>query len=421
MVRYIACVVTTIAFLVCTLASGVNAVSSETADTTSHTGQVGSLRAESGEIAAIVCNTSRLGANRTQDLTDRFDWMSVLHDSFIRMLGCLGMNVLTEQRVCGRCTPPRCPQALCSPILKIIKEFYLWILRSVGTESENAATRCSKYHDWVKSLKHEVLQVASEFARVSTSPGHPQLPLNTLSSAVCHVSLGRNILTTCRHLLVDTPCQDLLFKRVLLGFLHDFPAFPYYVPADIRTHPPGSSAQLSLFSNASSDDLAPSLGCWEPELTAAASLFSRPGRWDVSMRCIDVLQVIARQITEKVIRTWLLFLTKIDIVPKSLHSIFTLLPRLFDTFFDTLFQKALYPIFNRLKKTAERRNQQRTGTSTVTVSCGGMKGRSRDVYSSLVRLYRITIINELSLSSHASQVAFSALNIFLPCLVETTV
>ena len=420
----------TIACLVCTLVSGSRAVSKETADTTSHKGQVGSLIAESGRLAAIICNASRLGANQTQDSSDRLDWTDILRNSFQRVITCLIMQGYTEQRVCERCTPSRWHQALCSPIVKIFREFFSWVLRSVSTDSENAVAQCNDVDDRGKWVKHEALQMALEFARISTAPGHLPLPFYIPSSAVCHASPGRNILTTCQHLPVDTPCQDLLLKRVTLGFLHGW-VYAYVTAAGIGRQYAGSSAPVSLFSNASSDDLASSLGCWEPELRATASLFSRPGRWDVSMRCIDVLQVIAKQITDKVIRTWLSMLIKIDTTTlgKSLHSIvhaiLTILPRLFDALSDRLYQKHLYPIFNRLKKTAELRSQQHTGTSPVTVSCRGLKGRSRDVHSTLVRLYRITIIGELSLSSFFEflvfRVAYSPINTFLPCLIASIV
>ena len=61
-----ACVVTTIAFLVCTIVSGVSAVSSEAADTTSPR----RLRAESSGIVAMVCNASWLDANQALDQTN---------------------------------------------------------------------------------------------------------------------------------------------------------------------------------------------------------------------------------------------------------------------------------------------------------------------------------------------------------------
>ena len=421
-----ACAIT-IAFLVCTLVSGVSVVSSETAYTTCPTGPVGSLSAESVRLAAIICNASRVGANQTQDSTDRLDWTDIFRNSFQRVISCLVMKGVTEQRVCGRST-------FCSPLVKIVRGVFSWVFRSWSTESENAVAQCNDVHDWVKWVKQEVMQMASEVARVSTAPGQMPLPLNIPCSAVCHVSPGRNILTTCQHLPVDTPCQDLLIKRVIFGVLHDVVyvyMYMYATEAGIGAHDPGSSAPVPLFSNASSDDLVPSLGCWEPELRATASLFSQPGRWDVSLRCIDVLQVIARQITEKVIRVGLSMLINLKLdtrtLGKSLHSIFhaifTLLPRLFDALSDILYQTTLYPVFSRLKKTAELRSQQHTGTSPVTVSCRGLKGRSRDVYSTLVRLYRITIISELSLSSFFEflvfRVAYSPINTFLPCLIES--
>eukprot|EP00117_Sycon_ciliatum_P036137 scpid84689/ scgid27252/ len=368
-----ACVVTTIAFLVCTLDTGVNAVLSETADTTSHTGPVRSLTAESCRLAAIICNASRVGANRTQDPTNRLDWTNVFRDSFQRLTTCL-MQEFTVQGVCGRCTTSRCHQALCSPIVKVFRGVVSWVLRFVSTENENAVVQCTDVHDRAKWVKHEALQMAEKVARVSTAPGHPPLLLNTMSSAVCHVSPGRNILTTCQHLPVDNPCLDLLQKRATLGFLHHL-VYTYVTAADIGRQCPGSSAPVPLFSNASSTDLASSLGCWEPELRATASLFSQPGRWDVSGQCIGVLQGIARQILDKTIRIGLSSLIKLDTrtLGKSRHSIvhamFTILPRLFDTLSDRLYQKYLYPIFNRLKKTAELRSQQHTGTSPVTVSC----------------------------------------------------
>ena len=190
----------------------------------------------------------------------------------------------------------------------------------------------------------------------------------------------------------------------------------------------GSSALVPLFSNGSSDGLNPNLGCWEPELGATASLFSRPGRWDVSIQCIDGLQVIARQIMDKVIRIGLSSLIKLDTrnggktLHSTLHAIFPLLPRLFDALSDIPYQKTLYPVFNRLKKTAELRSHTGTGTSPVTVSCQGLKGRSRDVYSTLVKLYRITIVNEWSVSPPVFRAAlYSAINTCLPCLVESIV
>ena len=65
-----ACVVTTIAFLVCTIVSGVRAVSSEAADTTSHWGQVERLRAECSGMVVMVCNASWLDANQALDQTN---------------------------------------------------------------------------------------------------------------------------------------------------------------------------------------------------------------------------------------------------------------------------------------------------------------------------------------------------------------
>ena len=415
--------VSTSALLVCTL------LASGTAYTTSHTGQVGSLWAEVGGIVGVICNASWLNTNRAQDQTNRPDLRSILGDSVKNVLACLGMKAFNEQRVCERCTPPRCIQALCSPLVKIRRGFFSWVLRSVSTESENAVTQCNDVSDWVKWLKHGMLQIASELARVSTRPGHPPLPPNTLSSAVCHVSPGRNILTTCQH-LVDSACGELQFKRVIFGTVHGFfmeSQYYTYVQADIARYHPGSSALVPLFSNASSDDLAFSLGCWEPELRTEASLFSRPGPWDVSIQCIDVLQVIARQIMDKVIRIWLSILIhthlymELGTMGKYLHAFITLLPRLFDSLSDILYQKTLYPIFNRLKKTAELRSQQHTSTSPVTVSCRGLKGRSRDVRSTLVRLYRITIINEWSVTRPGFRAAYSPINTCLPCLAESIV
>ena len=418
--------VSTSALLVCTL------LASGTAYTTSHTGQVGSLRAEIGGIVGVICNASWLNTNRAQGQTNRPDWRSILGDSIKHVLPCLGMwDVLNEQRVCERCTPPICIQALCSPLVKIIRVFFRWVLRSVSTNSENTVTQCNDVHDWVKWLKHGVLQIASELARVSIRPGYPQLPLNTLSSAVCHVSPGRNILTTCQH-LVDSACGQLQLQRVVFGALHGFfmeSQYYTYDQADVGRQYPGSTAPVSLFSNSSSDDLAFSLGCWEPELRTTISLFSQPGRWDVSMRCIDVLQVIAKQITDKVIRIWLSILIHTHLhvymelgpMGKYLHAFITLLPRLFDSLSDILYQKALYHVFKRLKKAAELRRQQHTSTSPVTVSCRGLKGRSSDVRSTLVRLYRITIINEWSVSPPAFRAAYSAINTYLPCLLESIV
>ena len=202
-----ACVVITIAFLVCTLDSGVNAVSSETADTTSHTGLVERLSAESSGIVAIVCNASRLGANRTQNKTNGLDWTNALGDSIDRAMFC-SMQWLTEQRVCERCTTSRCHHALCSPLVKILRGVFRGVfsrvLRPMSTANENAAAQCTGFRSLAKWVKHEALPLAEKVARVSTAPGHPPLPLNTLSSAVCHVSPGRNILTTCQHLPADT-------------------------------------------------------------------------------------------------------------------------------------------------------------------------------------------------------------------------
>ena len=160
--------------------------------------------------------------------------------------------------------------------------------------------------------------------------------------------------------------------------------------------------------------------CWEPELSAAQNLYSRPGRWDVSPDCVAVLKSIATRIFDTLVQGYLRIAVS-GTYPgrwRILRPFVALMPRLFDSMKERVFQFFLYPTFNRLEQTARVRNAHRS--SLISLSCNGLRGPKDEVYQSLLKLYRVIIINNLNtvVPLGALGPLFSALNLALPCLIR---
>lgn len=197
--------------------------------------------------------------------------------------------------------------------------------------------------------------------------------------------------------------------------------------------------------------------CWEPTLQGPNELYLKPGRWNVSMECVTLLQTLAAKMFRNMTRRYNAYFHHSDeSLSKSLDYITSLyaVDSRFRKWFPALFryrdevrtvvydaedpinQLQVYPIFRRFEDTVRRRQTAATGdmtssssadmtssSSAAVVSCDGLQGTREDVVATVIQLLRLVIVNDLHVLPYW-RIALEHIipfNHFLPCLVEEAI
>eukprot|EP00117_Sycon_ciliatum_P031260 scpid57992/ scgid24486/ len=163
----------------------------------------------------------------------------------------------------------------------------------------------------------------------------------------------------------------------------------------------------------SSSHVGWTIPCWERELLAAQRVYDNVSiSWSIDDDCVDVLQVIIREylvhfldyfsrnrLFEAVARFISLRYDFNGGLANVFQSVLEIMQRLYgDGQYgqDFIWQRWLYPMFNRFRSTAsDRRGRGHEGRNSTVVTCNGLKGRASQVRDTVLRLTRLVLINEL--------------------------
>ena len=169
-------------------------------------------------------------------------------------------------------------------------------------------------------------------------------------------------------------------------------------------------------------------GCWEKELKDESHTLYTPGKWDIDSTCVDTLKDLGLRVAKFVfldlLHQWIFQLKRTDNRSEAWKGFnilaATTLHQLTSRGGDGLLQQYVYPVFERFKQTALLRSHGPSGN--VIVSCSGLRGKRKQVYSTVLRLLRLVIVHEITTVKYKlPRIAFlilSTLNTFLPCAVH---
>eukprot|EP00117_Sycon_ciliatum_P026987 scpid86160/ scgid22025/ len=159
------------------------------------------------------------------------------------------------------------------------------------------------------------------------------------------------------------------------------------------------------------------LPCWEPELSDAEAIFARTGPWDVDDACIDVLETMCRLVMRHAFRDAIAESWRRNHRERGMKH-FKGLDRLFLRLWaERVVQFSLRPMFAAFRLEAARRRIPQPNTSPV--SCVGLRGRRRDVISTITALIGLVLITWLRVQHYALKATLSSsiLNqLFLVCI-----
>ena len=172
------------------------------------------------------------------------------------------------------------------------------------------------------------------------------------------------------------------------------------------------------------------LPCWERELLAAKSVYDNVYiTWSIDDVCVDVLQVIIRECLvhisdyfwkgrffDKLAGPLSLWYSLNSGLANFVQAVLLIMKRLYVVGQDIIWQRWLYPMFNRFRSTAsDRRGRGHEGRNSTAVTCKGLKGRASQVRGTVLRLTRLVLINELEFYK------YSPTAVMLICMVKVPV
>eukprot|EP00117_Sycon_ciliatum_P027702 scpid77106/ scgid22448/ len=342
-----------------------------------------------------ICNATVSKNSHAQHVNENF-WEAVTSRTF-NVVACT-LSRLVDSFHCDPCVAPSCKvySLLCPGMKKIAQAIVVGNSRIMAMHGQSSCEPQHVFNWWLQPILGVI--------RADWMMG------NTITNA-CDTSAGTShSAQECFSVyFINSTCAMVHFQRAALTFSQQFVSL---MLSSEKHSAPEPVAQ-------STPDIKPIVfGCWEPVPQVAQALYLRPGKWDVSAQCIDVLQTTSRKAINTIAYTLFDHGRKND-NNKLLRALWSLMPALYDAFLGDLIQSTLRPVFSRFLSTAQLRNNE-GNKSTVPVTCTGLRGNRQQVYRSLLQLFRLLIVNEIMALGDPSHVLsiYSGISIILPCLIH---